>query len=1065
MIYFRKIVFRYFLSPKLIRAVVKQFRAFYFWVILLVCSFIIISPIVQGQTPVFDYYGLQQGFNSREAHQFARTSEGFIWITTENGLVKYDGKSFEYFRAKAGGPYRFSNNYMTSIVSDEKDNLWISSAGNLDIFSPKSGQVINQYLPNSNKLSLGVYCIYYQKNIKRVWIGTYRGLYYADSGNLSLKRFWLADVDNNSQPPVTSLSHNNGDNILWAGGFDTVYSISISSHKIDRFPVPITLVGGKRIQQKISSIFCDEEGIIWYSPWGCGLFNLNPSSRISKSYYFLPPQKGENIITQIAKIKQPGQDEILWLSAAGIGLLQFNTSTKTFLFLNKTSQERHTNDQWTAPIKGGTDGFFDDIGEGLWIGSSAGFYRFDYSKQIFKSISLKNLLPPEGNYPMTNLTFTGKRQGYLFFEAPYLNYFLYSFEDKKINALPEALRKVFLSEGLASAYSDSNGILWLLTYQRGLTGMDVESGKIVSPYKKLNFSKPETSFSICTLRDSVKLIGCTNGLWEIKSNNSLKEVKEVSAALQKTGCSQNVICIFVGTLDRVWFVTGISSKKAPAIGYYNIKSGDVKIIFVGNKAADNFGNNDIIWDVVEAKDGKVYASNEAKGLMEFSPVGLSYKLKTYTAADGLYGKGVSSVQLGVGPEIWMSTDFGVARMNTQTGVIANYAYVNNAIGDNNLPSIAVSELSGKLCIGQVKEINTADTRLIEDAANNKPLIFYKIITSDTTIVLNSEKGQFVLPPGKSAFTVSFGLISYTNSQSNIYAWRFGESEDWKVTSENLLQFNHLNPGKYVLNIKAANSDGVWTEKEIRLKISVQKFFYEQWWFLFSILGIIAFAFFYYQRMRINSLKARYKLQEQIAHNLHDEVGSTLTSIQILGDAAKKSIQKSPERLHDYLERLSGQSRNVMQSMSDIVWSINPAIDKEKEFEERVKQYAANILEPYGIEISVSFSCVKRPLDNIYQQLLSISREAFTNIVKHTNATLVCVEWKNDQEYFCYKIKDNGVSKKSEAIGTGTGLKSIRQRVENINGSLVLIHQPNEGFIIEIKIPIKNGGKQNRDTGV
>lgn len=226
---------------------------------------------------------------------------------------------------------------------------------------------------------------------------------------------------------------------------------------------------------------------------------------------------------------------------------------------------------------------------------------------------------------------------------------------------------------------------------------------------------------------------------------------------------------------------------------------------------------------------------------------------------------------------------------------------------------------------------------------------------------------------------------------------------------------------------------------------------------FFAISILAFV-----SLRQYRLKQKYEQQQKllevrnaISKDLHDEIGSTLTSINILSNVSQQAISKDPEQATEMLKQITQQSKAIQQNMSDIVWSIRPENDKIENLEIRMREYVAQTMEPLNISTRIHFN-KKISQDTLPQNyrkdILLIFKEAISNIVKHSNATEVKIDFIKSDQNVQMIIQDNGKWKQNgQQVSSGTGTKSMEQRAQN-NGGTLSIDKETSKITMTIPIP-------------
>lgn len=211
---------------------------------------------------------------------------------------------------------------------------------------------------------------------------------------------------------------------------------------------------------------------------------------------------------------------------------------------------------------------------------------------------------------------------------------------------------------------------------------------------------------------------------------------------------------------------------------------------------------------------------------------------------------------------------------------------------------------------------------------------------------------------------------------------------------------------------------------------------------FAMLLLLIFGIFnrYQLKKKLEQQTALLTIRNNISKDLHDEVGSTLTSINILSNVSQQAIDVNATEAKAMLQKIATQSKNIQQNMSDIVWSIQPNNEKIENLVIRMREFAAQTLEPLHInlffEVADELKKLSLPID-YRKEILLIYKEALTNICKHAGADLVNISFKKtDKSKVLLTITDNGTWKGETS---GTGLRSIKERASAINSELKIEH--------------------------
>jgi signal transduction histidine kinase len=207
--------------------------------------------------------------------------------------------------------------------------------------------------------------------------------------------------------------------------------------------------------------------------------------------------------------------------------------------------------------------------------------------------------------------------------------------------------------------------------------------------------------------------------------------------------------------------------------------------------------------------------------------------------------------------------------------------------------------------------------------------------------------------------------------------------------------------------------------------------------------------------RISKYLTEERLRAKIARDLHDEMGSTLTSINIISKVAMQQGLED-EQVNHYLQKIKDNSGRMMESMSDIVWAINPANDSFEKVILRMKEFAAEILEPARINYYFKEEgLLDKAQLNLEQRkdIYMIFKEAVNNAVKYSAATEINIILQHNNDELKMIIMDNGNGFDPENLYSGNGLKNMRTRAKEMNAQLRVESIKGTGTTISLEIPV------------
>lgn len=220
--------------------------------------------------------------------------------------------------------------------------------------------------------------------------------------------------------------------------------------------------------------------------------------------------------------------------------------------------------------------------------------------------------------------------------------------------------------------------------------------------------------------------------------------------------------------------------------------------------------------------------------------------------------------------------------------------------------------------------------------------------------------------------------------------------------------------------------------------------------LFFLLGLGAFIF---TRLKEQQRRRSETMRQKIARDLHDEMGSTLSSISILSEAAQKNTLT--EDAASPLNTISERTRQVMDTMSDIVWSVNPKNDEFGSVVMRMREFAAETLEAKNIILQFnsheSLQELELPME-LRKDFYLLFKEAINNAAKYAQAQHVWVNLNKHHHEIRLEIKDDGHGFDPDKVKMGNGLQNMRERADRLKGNFSLNAKENEGTQIILTFP-------------
>jgi signal transduction histidine kinase len=217
---------------------------------------------------------------------------------------------------------------------------------------------------------------------------------------------------------------------------------------------------------------------------------------------------------------------------------------------------------------------------------------------------------------------------------------------------------------------------------------------------------------------------------------------------------------------------------------------------------------------------------------------------------------------------------------------------------------------------------------------------------------------------------------------------------------------------------------------------------------FALMCIL--FFFVYRNYRIRQKLNLQQLRNKIAIDLHDEVGSTLSSIKIFSEIARRHSKELTPTLDQIIE----YSHKMIESMADIVWSINPENDNFENIIVRMRSFAYELLGAkkidFQFEADDSLANLKLPMD-VRKNLYLIFKEAINNMTKYSQANRALFSISNENNELAMLIRDNGKGFDINQHTQGNGLKNMKKRASEIGAKIFIESESGNGTTIQLLI--------------
>lgn len=622
---------------------------------------------------------------------------------------------------------------------------------------------------------------------------------------------------------------------------------------------------------------------------------------------------------------------------------------------------------------------------------------------------------------------------------------------------------------VTSIAEDQSGAQWVTTYGGGITRI---SGDSVLTLNARDGLVDDKVYTVIADDQNRLLIGTRWGL-SIYNHHSFNNFDETELPYRKIRSildPENSAGFWLGTYGE---------------GMLHYHNGNFRQF----TEEDGLANNTVM-SLEEGEDGSVWVATYG-GVSKLE----NNTFTNYTIRDGLPNNGVLDILKDNIGQLWFATFDGIARL-TDNGF-------ETITSENGLPDevcyFIEQDNRGIYWIGTNKGLVRFDYEAYNSDSDSEGELPFKLITQNQGLVANemnagasfkdsngrlwfgSVGGLTVFYPSREPITstapqvhierlsvsgetvdikpsleigsdnhnITFEFIgiSFSAPEQVKYKYRLKNfGEDWQETSQRSVRYSALMPGDYTFEVKAQNNDGQWSTKTATLSFSVLAPFWLQWWFmgliLMAVVGILLFIYNYY---RVKKQVEIERMRVRIASDLHDDVGSALTEIALQSDFLQ--TMNVSDGLEESLQQIGNQSRKIVTSLDDIVWSIDARNDTMGDLTDRMQDYVNSVLPDKEIIYHFEGNMQEKLKVSLKENLYLIFKEAVNNVAKHSNADRVVITLATNGDGFLMSIKDNGTTTTNERK-TGQGLHNMKMRAKRVGANITFNNS--NGFEVRVE---------------
>lgn len=1044
----------------------------------------------------FSRLDIRDGLSNNHVNDILKDSRGFIWFGTNSGLNRYDGYSFKVYRHDEADPSSLSDDHVGRIFQGPGDKLYISTAtGGLNIYDPSTERFVphvDAYLTARHLLRYGLVSILRDKGDQFYFIYADSGVYRFEAGKEAVPVRPKGQGPYEIPAGIADAGFDASGGLWLSYGKGRLERMDLRDNKITFYsdnlekkaPVPF----GYRL-------FIDSRDKLWlYAPgnlWGLWEFDHRTGtlSHFSKDSGSI--RLSGNIVSSITE----DDKGLIWIASDQGGLDLLDPEKGAIRNLRNSDEERSIPENTVVAL------YKDNTGT-IWAGTlkkGIGYYQ----QNMLRFPLYRRQPGQQGSLPYDDVNcFAEDRKGNIWIGTDgggliYFDRTRKTFTQSRHSAGdPNSL----CSDVVVSLAAGRDGRLWIGTYQGGL---DCYDGRKFIHYRHRDSDPSSLSddriYSLREDMDSVLWVGTMMGGLD-RLDRATGKFYHNNASMPYSVHANYISSLVEDSASNLWIGT--------VYGIDVLIRSTGKYMYFTNESSRLSDN--IVFGMLCDHEGNVWAATR-NGLSVMAPGRDTFQV--FRMKDGLPSNIILNVLEDRDHFLWVSTSGGLSRItvNKEEGRFRikclNFDEFDGLQGRDFNQNAAFRTREGELLFGGANGFNLFKPGSIGRDEHIPPVVltglqlYNKDVPLPPSLLKDSE---LVLSYDENNFTLEFAALSYNNVRKNQYRYRLkGFDKDWMQTDgrNRRVTYTNIDPGEYVFQVKASNSDGVWNDKGVTVRVIVKPPFWKTG-FAYFLYVLIIVAALYIGRVRIiRRARAKFALAEERREalrvhemdrmkikfftNLSHEFRTPLTLILSPADKLIRSMEEPGRRqLAMTIERNAKRLLHLVNQLLDLrkmevnELKLNMRRGDIAAFIKTTVESFTDLAEERGIVFRYDTRLDHLPAlfdkDKVERILFNLLSNAFkfTSTGGSVVVELAAAERDGKTALLELRVKDTGIGippalqgKIFESFfqgdapghirnqGTGIGLAITREFVEMHGGSIRVESIPDKGSCFTVLLPV------------
>ncbi|RYY30943.1 MAG: hypothetical protein EOO04_03170 [Chitinophagaceae bacterium] len=1000
----------------------------------------------QPRQYAFNRLSVKEGLASNFVYSIFQDKKGFMWFGTANGLQRYDGRKIVRFRPPPGSQDYLPPVSISQMLDDESGNIWVRTNREVGIFDPATFRFIKAIVKLEKQPDpRATYELWQNRKGQVFLLVTKVGLLAYDSTNNTFSLQHPQTVTTPAGWSILSVTEDPVTGYYWLGCDTGLLIFNPVTRKQTSSDLHKTLFKNPVSKLAMNVVFIDSKRRLWMTTW-------NAKARMEGvAAYNLASDQFETDTTGLSR-NVHDYAEFRGFTEHSSGSLWAYGQMRLFTLDPQTHGFRYIRDDHQSDYGIMFDRIYtmyEDKEKNLWLGTDQGVYAVNPASVAFSSIrAFANNKPVD--ISVTSFLDSEDKLYVTTWNKGLITY------DLNFTETPNPVNKT-------APGNDGNFLMQWTIHQQpdgGNIWIGCQSGRIIVYNPETGISKffNPAAFEDKSIR---QIIGDKQGnIWFAsqyghiyKWNSVTGNLDNLERELESVANLGTIIYkLFIDNKGHLWAGTH-------EFGLFKLdaQSGRVVTNFTTASGAGKSLYANTVTDILPYQDSLLLV---ASGALNFLNINTG-NIRHVSANEGLPSNTINSIAFDRQGSLWISLLSGLCRYNISKHIFTSYSEGDGLIHDNFQINADHGLSNGAMLFGTTHDFVTfqpekmVSVRTPPDVTITDFKLFNTYLPPDSILKLNEVSLNYT----QNSVTIEFASLSFLQKDQIVYYYKLeGIDKDWFRTDRSLLaNYTQLPPGDYTFKVWCESGDGMRSKGITSLNIHISPPFWKTWWFML-LMGLLAAGLVYLvHRLKVDRLLEMEKVRRRIARDLHDDMGSTLSTINILSEMAKMKVDNDTGKTREYIGKISDNSSRMMEAMDDIVWSINPMNDSMQKVAARMREFATGVLEAKNIEyrFQVDEEVHNLKLDmEARRDLFLLFKEAVNNLAKYSGTAWAEIEIRVIKSTLMMRIADTGVGFDMSEADSGNGLANMKKRAQSLKGKLSINSSANNGTTIILEAPVK-----------